>query len=391
MKNRIEMTVLDKIDDCCGCKICGAVCKKQAIKFQTNEEGFWYPVIDLELCVDCGMCRALCPINNTNVETRLIETYGAKNEDRTIVNKSSSGGIFYSLAKTIIEKSGIVYAVGYNKENIAVFMRASKISELTPMFGSKYVQADPGNVYNDLLKDIKENKDILFVGTPCQVAGVRNIVGQYPKLILVDIICHGTPSPKLFEEYIHYLEQKRKKKIIGYENRSKVLGWKHTEKIYFSDGSVEYKSVLSQAWRNIFYSNCAMRTSCEKCKFNNHTINRMADITIADFWGVENYHKEFFSPEGVSFVGIYTDKGKCFFNEVRPQLSTIPVDISEVLPRQPHFRGVSVSPEKKREFWQEYQEKGISGLIKKYGRYNAKEIIRSTIKGSKLYRIMKRR
>ena len=220
----------------------------------------------------------------------------------------------------------------------------------------------------------------MFVGTPCQVAALRKITINYNnKILLVDFICHGVNSPKLFSDFINYVETKKKKRIKSYFNRSKDFGWKHTEKLVFDDGESDCQSPLSQAWRNLFYTHKCLRPSCYHCLYNSFD-KRKSDITIADYWGIEKYHPEFDSKLGASLIVIYTAQGKKWFENCKNNLVIIPSNIEKCLERQPHFRGESAKCSDRSAFWKEYKNKGIGRIIYKYGKCGIKYQVKYFIK-----------
>lgn len=372
---------IDNNQDCCGCKVCADICPKDAISFKNDKEGFWYPKIDMGKCVDCRKCELICPQLKNIVCRKPLEVYAARIEDKKVLRQSSSGGLFTALATEVIEKEkGHVYCVQYDQNMIARFKKVEKVIDLEAGRGSKYVQADPDGVYNEILSDLKNGIFVMFIGTPCQASAVRSITRHFKnKILIVDFICHGVPSPMLFADFIRYVEKKNKSKVIRYNNRSKVEGWKHLEEITFQNGKSDYKSSLSQAWRNIFYTHNCLRPSCYECRFN-HFSNRESDITIADFWGIDNYHPDFASDDGNSVLVEYTETGKRWFDRISNDISYIQSTIENCLDRQPHFRGESAVALNREEFWKDYFNYGIAFLTRKYGKCSFKLRIKKYIK-----------
>ncbi len=357
-----------KKEDCCGCKACGDLCPKMAISFETDEEGFWYPVIHQEKCVECGMCERVCPQLVEITEKKPMEVYAVQNKNAETVLHSSSGGVFSALAEAVIRAGGHVYGVIYDENIRAKFFCAKALQDLERMRGSKYVQADSEALYKNVLNDLKNNVFVLCVGTPCQIAAMRTATEKYKDhILLVDFICHGVPSPLLFNQFKTYVEKKRKKRIVQYYNRSKVEGWKQKEEIVFQDGSREYSTLLSQGWRHIFYSGNAFRTTCYACRFN-HYAKRFSDLTIADYWGVEQAHPNIPWRNGVSLLCAYTEAGRRWLERIGQNCEMTQSEVARCLNRQPHFRGTSVVSGDRKAFWVEYAEKGIGYIIRKYGK-----------------------
>lgn len=349
---------------CTGCLACENICPKGAISHNKNS-GFIIPYVNDSICVNCSFCIKVCPQNEgikSNTEF-IQEAYSVKNLNPEILKKSTSGGVFFALAKNVINKGGVVYGCVTKGKEVKHIRAVSGILE---MMGSKYVQSDLSLIYSDLANDIKNGKIILFTGTPCQCKAVKNFIKlrklSSEKLILADFICHGTPSPKIFQDYIDYCEVKSKKKIEKHLFRSKVNGWtKHTEINCFTDGSKDSQSYCSQLFKSIFYSHLAMNTACFECRYT--SIDRVSDITLADFWGIQKSHPELFDQNGISFVLINSSKGKLIIesccNIEKHKVSVKDVD-------QPSLYQSAEKPEKYNQFWKDYQEKGFKYIVKKY-------------------------
>ena len=211
----------------------------------------------------------------------------------------------------------------------------------------------------------------MFTGTPCQVGGInkylRNI--DTSKLLLVDIVCHGTPSPRLFKDYIKFLESKKGKKVTEYYHRSKINGWNQTESVKFENEDLDYKSRLSQTWKRIFYTDLALRPSCYNCKYTN--IERPGDITIGDFWGIELVNPGFADNKGVSLVIINTEKGNKTFEKIKDNLIISKQDINEAIIKNPQLKEpIKINSDNRKNFFELYKNKGFDYIAKKYGGYN---------------------
>lgn len=378
------MEIYNNKKECCGCTACKNVCPKHAITMKEDEEGFLYPEIDHEKCINCGLCKKVCPFQNrTSIEENLEKpiVYAAKNKNEQDRKRSSSGGMFLNLSDYVLKQNGVIYGAAFNDELRVEHIRAEDKENRDRCIGSKYSQSKLGDIFQKVKQDIENNKMVLFTGTPCQIAGLNKFLGNMnkEKLILVDIVCHGTPSPKLFNEYIKFIEKKRKKKIKGYFHRAKDFGWGvHLEKVLYEDGKEEFKSTLSQSWKTVFYTHFALRPSCYNCKFTN--LDRPSDITIADFWGIKKFAPEFADKEGVSLFIVNTVKGKEVFENIRKNLDCIERSAHEATEGNPNLKTPSKMPENRKKFWEEYQKNGIEFILKKYGRYNAKEITKDYIK-----------
>lgn len=370
----MSIKLYDNKSDCCGCTACMNACPKNAIKMQKDKEGFLYPEIDKEKCIECGLCKNVCAFQNGyTIENRLdkLEVYATKNKSDEVRLNSASGGMFYTIAKYVLNQDGIVYGVVFDEKFHAIHTRADNLEKVKKMMGSKYSQSKLGKIYNDVKEDIQNGKLVLFTGTPCQVAGLNKFLQNVDKsnLILVDIVCHGTPSPQLFQDYIKFLEKIKGKKVKGYYHRTKKKGWKHTEEIVYANGKTEYKTRLSQTWKRIFYTDLCLRHSCYSCKYTN--IDRPGDITIADFWGIEQYDKEFADDKGVSLTIVNTNKGKRIWNEINENLLFNKRKIEEAINKNPQLEHpIRINKIEREKFWIAYETKGFKYIASKYGGYN---------------------
>ena len=384
----MAIKLFENKNKCCGCTACMNICPKKAISMKEDEEGFLYPIVDEEKCVECGLCKKVCAFQSGyNIENRLekIEVYAIKNKSDKVRMNSSSGGMFYAIARYVISKNGVVYGCIFDDNFNAIHIGTDNIDGIKKMMRSKYSQSNLGNIYNNVREDIKNGKLVLFTGTPCQVAGLNKFIQNLDKsnLILVDLVCHGTPSPKLFQNYIEFLEKTKKKKVKEYYHRSKKNGWKHNEDVIFEDGEDDYKSRLSQTWKRIFCTDLCLRPSCYSCKYTN--IKRPSDMTIGDFWGIEQYDKEFVDKKGISLTIINTTKGQKIFNEISNSLIIKKRNIEEAMDKNPQLRELlKINMDDRNEFWCNYKNKGFKYITNKYGGYNnfgkLKNLIKKIIK-----------
>lgn len=361
-------------NECCGCTACMNICPKHAIKMEEDEEGFLYPKIDEKLCVECGLCKKICAFQNGyNIDNRLekIDVYATKNKSDEVRMHSSSGGMFYEMAKYVLDRNGVVYGVIFDDRFHAKHTRANNIDDVKKMMGSKYSQSDLGKTYSEVKEDLQKGNLVLFTGTPCQVAGLNNFLQNIDKsnLILVDIICHGTPSPKLFQEHIKFLEKSKGKKVIWYYHRTKKNGWAHTEEAIYEGNHNDYKSRLSQTWKRIFYTDLALRPTCYNCKYTN--TSRPSDITIGDFWGIEQYDSKFADNKGISLVILNTKRGKEIFESISNNLIIKKKDIDEAVDKNPQLKEPRrIISNQRKKFWNDYKIKGFKYIANKYGGYN---------------------
>lgn len=329
MNHRLLFT--DK-QNCCGCGACLNVCAKHAIKMEEDEYGFVYPRIDDSLCVHCGMCSKVCDFQNNVVQDfEPQEVYAASAKDREVLFQSSSGGIFALLAHKVLNDGGVVFGAAYveSGESISVeHIRVDNNDDLYKLQGSKYVQSNIGEIYTLVKSDLIENRSVLFSGTPCQVAGLRSYLNkEYNNLYTVDIVCHGVPSQKLFHSMIKYYEHQFKGHIRNFSFREKRRGWTD----YYALIDVDIKGIShkkhiyckNMAYYQYFLQAVIFRENCYACKYAKR--NRVSDITLGDYWGIETAHPSLFNDNswrenlnnGISCVLANTSKGISLLNSVK--------------------------------------------------------------------------
>ena len=304
---------------CCGCSACIYICPKHSISFQEDRDGFIYPKVDLETCIDCGLCEKVCPMINQESECLPLATYAAKNDNETVRLRSSSGGIFTLLAESVIGEGGVVFGARFNEDWEVVHDYTDTIEGLEPFRGSKYVQSCMGESYRQVENFLKADRKVMFTGTPCQIAGLRRFLRKdYMNLLTVDIICHGVPSPLVWRKY---LETKTKAQcdavplLTGVSFRDKSAGWKKFSLVLkFSTelASGEQVTTMSSIFNDndymrAFLSNLSLRKSCYNCPAKSGKSG--ADITIGDFWGIENVRPEIDDDKGLSLVLVNSPKG----------------------------------------------------------------------------------
>ena len=317
--------------DCCGCRACENICPVKAIVMKEDEKGFIRPVINENICINCGLCKKVCPIISKEILRKPIKVYACKNINERVRISSSSGGIFEELSKAIFKEDGSVYGAGFSKKNKVEHMRAKDLDELETLKKSKYVQSNMRATYEEIKKDLKDDKEIIFSGTPCQVNAVKNFFNKsIDKLYLVDIVCHGVPSPKIFEDYKLYLEKKFNSKIDKINFRYKNEKSTQNIKIDFKDGT-SYLSNRKEGdyFCRLFIEDIILRDSCYDCRYK--SFNRCGDITLADFWGIEKEHPDFYSHYGNSAIIINNNKGKFLFDSIKNQIDYISTDINKII------------------------------------------------------------
>jgi NAD-dependent dihydropyrimidine dehydrogenase PreA subunit len=356
------MKLYENKAQCCGCGACSNSCPKQCITMIADEEGFKYPVIDHKNCLKCLKCIKVCPMHHSKNDDHsdISQYYTAQHKDDQIIMESTSGGVFSALADAFLAQGGIVYGCVYNETMQAIHIGSEKSHDLRRMRGSKYVQSDMQDCYVQIKKQLNEGKNILFTGTPCQVAAVKTFLGKnYDNLLLVEVLCHGVPSPKLFASYIAYLENKHHGKVVNYEFRNKKIhGWGSEHRSYYEiarNGKIErYRPLLTTAYSAAFYWGINLRPSCYECPYA--TPKRISDITIGDFWGFWRTYKRHF-PKGISIVALNSQKGKMQFNLLSQVMVLDPVTFEQAAFRNaPFIKPVTISSIRNR-FYQQIEGK----------------------------------
>lgn len=307
----IEVTDKSK---CCGCTACASICPKQCITMQEDEEGFLYPVINKSLCIGCNLCQKVCPILNQEDERKSLSVYAAKSRDEKMRLASSSGGVFTLLAEKIIDRGGVVFGARFN-ENWEVIHDCTETKEgLAAFRGSKYVQSCIGNCYSKAKQYIQDGRQVMFSGTPCQIAGLKRFLGKdYDNLLAVDIVCHGVPSPKAWRLYLRDIVSD-KQWINSIRFRAKSNSWRNFRLIIEgADSRLNTNELVNEKgyenkWIHAFLLNLTLRLSCHDCQSLRGKSG--SDLTLGDYWGIEQFAADFDDDKGCSLVLVNTLKGE---------------------------------------------------------------------------------
>lgn len=351
--------------DCCGCSACKSICPKGAIEMVDDEKGFKYPKIDKTRCIGCNLCSKVCPIKkNMKIENMPI-AYACYNKDLKERLKSSSGGIFSLLSKKILAKNGYVVGAAFDENFDVKHVIINNVNDLDLLRTSKYVQSDIGDTYIKTKNLLTDGKYVLFTGTPCQIEGLISFLGkEYDNLYLQDIICHGVPSPLVWHKYKNYRLQKDNSVIKKINFRNKDNGWKkfylkfeYNDKVYKENQQNDYYLLA-------FLKNVILRDSCYKCKFKKK--NRISDITLADFWGVENILPDMFDDKGTSLVIVNSQKGKKLFDSISSNIEKREILFENAIKYNKNMTS-SVNENKNRDrFFEHLNKFSFEKLYKKY-------------------------
>ena len=369
------MIAICKKEECTGCASCLNVCKYGAIRMTPDEEGFSYPLIDGKKCIDCQACQKVCPANKRGSSSaRPLEIYSGWSIDEDVRMKSSSGGAFTVLAEYVLNSEGVVFGCMLNEHLVAVHDYIEKVEDIEKLRGSKYVQSEIKYNYLKAKEFLNEGRLVLFSGTPCQISGLNAFLRRdYENLITVDIICHGVPSPMLFEDYKRYIKEEKKiTEIRNIQFRDKKKSW-----ILFNikiqgidkstnEGKVYYGGWLKDKWIRGFLSDNFLRKSCYHCKYSN--IQRISDFTIADWWGYMPQKDEDYSflRKGVSSIACNTSKSVKLWGMLKEKFIYRRRTEREYLRSNPSLTHAFAIPETRTSFWFDYRNKGFKYVANKY-------------------------
>ncbi|MBP3435475.1 MAG: Coenzyme F420 hydrogenase/dehydrogenase, beta subunit C-terminal domain [Clostridia bacterium] len=302
---------------CSGCRACEAVCPHKAIDFVEGEDRFLYPQAG-KGCVSCGLCLAVCPVMNetVRVDRESIQLTAAQNHNAAILEKSSSGGVFFELARMVVEGGGVVFGAAWDKDFRLKHQAVSDVSALSALMGSKYVQSDTAGCYPHVKSVLDDGRDVLFSGTPCQVRGLLAFLRKdYANLYTVDVVCHGVPSQDSFDRYIAACRKKVGSALTKIDFRSKSSGWRNfSVRLEFENGTVMENTVRDDLFMRAFLKNLTLRRSCYQCRANDYRSG--SDITLGDFWNIEKIGNGYSDDRGVSGVMLKTEKGKRLFSRL---------------------------------------------------------------------------
>lgn len=351
---------------CCGCHACFNICPKNAITMEEDEKGFKYPIINKEKCVDCGLCEKVCPIINKKEKQASQKAYACYNKDEKVRLESSSGGVFSLIANYILENNGVVFGAAFDNEFKVKHILVDKKEDLYKLRTSKYVQSSINDTYRKAKEYLEKNVKVLFTGTPCQVNGLLTFLGkEYENLYTQDIICHGVPSPKVWEKYLKYRKKKdENEKIEDVNFRKKDNGWgKYEFSIKYSNKEVAIDH-NKDIYMNAFLRDVSLRDSCYKCSFKDKI--RKTDITLADFWGINNIKPEMNDDKGTSLIFVNSNKGNELLEKIKNNLVIDEVNFEESIQYNKSMY-ISSSQNKSRDkFFENLDKLEFDELVKKY-------------------------
>lgn len=380
---------------CFGCSSCLNICKKKAISMQYNNYGVMQPVVDENTCNGCGLCLKICPtLSQRNLQIESVEknlkAYAAiaLGNDRS---ESASGGVFPELAKIFLEENGLICGCIVDNKCKVKHILTADVNDVRKMSDSKYVQSDMETCFSQIKDALNQNRPVLFSGTSCQVHGLLNYLTvkkiDSTRLLTVDLVCHGVPSPKVFEEYLKVYETETNSHVINFKFRSKKYGWgviaenDYIQTVMTSKGNDD-KSFLARMWMNIFFSDLTTRECCFSCPYA--TADKPADLTLADFWGIDSLLMDMNDKKGTSLILCHSKKGKNHIEKANLKLKEIQ-DIDSIIKLQSHLQRPSSRPDNYNSFWNDYNNKvPFLYLLTKYFKYTRLNKLKYYVK-MKLY------
>lgn len=311
---RQENVSVLRADECCGCTACYASCPVKAIEMRPDFEGFLYPSINVDKCIDCGLCLKVCKDVRHYNEQQIV--YSCRNNDE-LRARSSSGGVFSRLSEIVLSQGGVVCAVGYSDGCTECLHKiVTTLDELDDLRRAKFVQSKKYDVYSELRQILNRGITVLFCGTPCECGGLRQYLKrEYDNLLTCDLICGCVSSPDVYARYIKFLTEKHNSKVLSVNFKDKRQGWRGKAiAVCFENGEEYYNSILDDDYCVSFHSRFNIRPSCFNCKYR--SLQRSADITLGDFWAIEKYAPEYDDNKGTSFVLVNTSKGDEYMHKI---------------------------------------------------------------------------
>lgn len=310
---------------CTGCGACASGCPKDAISMERDKEGFAYPVADLEKCVHCGHCTAICPILREREPHPLPAAYAAWNRDEGVRKDSTSGGAFTALADYVLEGGGVVFGAAFDGRQHLRHVACFRKEDLWRLRGAKYVQSDLGETFREV-RTALESRTVLFSGTPCQVDGLYRYLGCRPEnLITCDLVCHGVPSPGVWEDMARAIERRKRQGLQAVRFRNKVTGWKDSHfTVVYDDGSVDSAPLFRTEYGRAFGRALFLRPSCHHCAYTN--LNRPGDFTLGDFWGLRPDELPDQQERGINLLLVNTAHGSHIFDQLPLSRQAFPIE-----------------------------------------------------------------
>ena len=353
---------------CCGCWACYNACPKHCVEMIEDEEGFRYPHVDTDKCINCGLCEKVCPLLKPEMDDTFPESFVVQQKDAEVLRRSTSGGFFTAISKWAIAQGGVVFGAAFGEDMELRHTFAETLEDCEKFCGSKYVQSLIGDCYKKAKNFLAQGRVVVFSGTPCQIAGLYHFLRgrKYEGLVTVDLVCRGTTNPLLLRKYLAYHSSLVGSKVVNYRSRDKYYGYNYsTASIWFADKTKEYhKGMEMDMMLRLYFKNICSRPSCYQCHFK--TINRVSDITIFDCWDAPSVSPDF-SAKGATNVFIHTEHGQEVFDKIKSDFIWHRSEIKSIIKRD----GVMIKhlvPEnpRRKEFFDDLNSKPLQKVESKY-------------------------
>ena len=373
-------------EECCGCNACCSICPCKAVTMKQDRKGFYYPEVNEEVCIHCGLCRKVCPMNVDAAGTPADpEVYAARSQNQGVLQESSSGGVFSHLMKWSLSRGGTVYGAAFDENFHVCHLRAETAEEAIRLRTSKYVDSEMGSAFRQIEQDLNDGRYVVVSGRPCQICAVNQYLSfrkvNTEKLLTCDVVCHGVPSSRIWEDYLNIIKRKymaQGDRILSVNMRSKKETWKRQAMEIKTEQGLSEEIVHGFSFNRFYLSLYGNRPSCFRCHFTSY--RRMGDISLGDFWNVENAGVKFDTEKGVNAVLVNTEKGRAVFEEaIRQGLDWQSVSKEAVW--QPHLEYSAKRPKKQDDFWEAYCSAASDE--------EKESILREYMKGSALTRLIR--
>lgn len=353
--------------DCVGCEACVQRCPKQCIVMKEDAEGFLYPQIDIEKCIDCGLCERVCPVINQGEPRKPLVAYAAKNQDESVRLSSSSGGVFTALAEYVIAQGGVVFGARFDESWNVVHDYVETIEGLSAFRGAKYVQSQIGKSFLRAETFLKQGRMVLFSGLPCQITGLKKFLRKdYDNLITVELFCHGVPSPMVWKRFLEEEVAIPHIRLKSISFRDKVSGWKNYSFFYSQEDANGVQLHRMPFAKNLFMrgflADLYLRPSCYHCPAKQFKSG--SDLTIGDYWGVKLAHPELDDDKGVSAVLVNTDRGVKILQTVQ-HISLYASTFENVVKCNPALMKSAQEPAKRPLFFELLNQYKVSEIVVK--------------------------
>ncbi|MEI6856497.1 Coenzyme F420 hydrogenase/dehydrogenase, beta subunit C-terminal domain [Psychrilyobacter sp.] len=383
-----------KKEECCGCDACYNICPTDCILMKNDQEGFWYPSVNNVECIECNACVEVCPaLKKASIETALdipeiVAAYSTNEKNRV---ESTSGGMFIEVATSIINEGGVVFGARYNEQHLVEHYYASTLEGLEALKQSKYLQSKIGESFREVKKYLLEGKKVLFAGTPCHIAGLKNYLNKdYKNLYLIDFLCRGVISPKAYEQFLKSMENKYNSKIKRVWFKNKTYGWhRFSTKIIFENGKEYIEDRYTDVYmRGYLEGPLFLRPSCHECKYK--TLPRYSDVSLGDFWGIEKIKKHLDQDKGTSIFMVNSEKGRELLEKISKNLIYEKTSVKDIYLGNSALTISAPLTEKRGEFFKRYLEEDFSDLVTELLKPSLSKRIKKTLRKFRILRFIKK-